>query len=366
MRRWDQKAGTKYPRHERSAPRPVSGVSNGIGGAAHSGISVALGIRRRDMLNFFATQTGGSVEGLAMELMIDPGRVAELLDGGALISSELATHIEEMLGLPASWLDKGSKDQAISLTRKETCVEDQTVPALPIDADLPYSRASNNRSRAMNSENVHIDQSVSKDHQEQRISVGKTPVGLIRKQNLILLTERRGTKNTLSQLAGLNGSRISLMTSGRKPVSDPFAHAIEDALRLPRGWLDIPRSTGDVPGSVWALLSVNPGDAPPEVKEAVTRPPAVTARAERPAPIPKHGEEVKGIQHAKPPVAAVRDRDITINKSSVLFDKQPGQCGAIAEALVKTIVTLSSTDQLSEAKAFELLGMLIKETEYKA
>jgi plasmid maintenance system antidote protein VapI len=367
MRKPHLKAGTKHPLHERRAPRPSPGSHVGAGGAGGSGVSVASGIRRRDMLNFFASQAGHSVDGLALELMIDPARVAELLDGGALISSELATHIEEMLGLPASWLDKGSKDQAISLTPKELGVKDEVESLLPLDNHLPYSSANINRSRAMNRENVRTDQPVSKDQPEYKIPVGKTPVGLTRKQNLILLTERRGTKNTLSQLAGLNGSRISLMTSGRKPVSDPFAHAIEEALELPRGWLDLPRAVDDVPASVWALLSVSPSDTPTDAPETVARAPAAPVLAERPAPIPKPpGTEVRNNNDVIPPSRVVHGRDISIKKSSVLFDKEPGQCGAIAEALVKTIITLSSTDQLSEAKAFQLLGLLIKETEFKA
>ncbi|MBV2264679.1 MAG: hypothetical protein KUL79_14160, partial [Thauera sp.] len=45
-----------------------------------------------------------------------------------------------------------------------------------------------------------------------------------------------------------------------------------------------------------------------------------------------------------------------------LFDKPAGQCGPIAEALAKTILNLSATDKLSEARAFQLLGVLIAET----
>lgn len=50
----------------------------------------------------------------------------------------------------------------------------------------------------------------------------------------VMLTLRLGSKNRLAQLAGTSGSRISVMTSAHKPVSDPFAQAIEAGLRLPR------------------------------------------------------------------------------------------------------------------------------------
>lgn len=46
-----------------------------------------------------------------------------------------------------------------------------------------------------------------------------------------------------------------------------------------------------------------------------------------------------------------------------LFDKTPGRCGPIAEALAKTVLNLSAADKLSEAKAFQLLGVLVTETE---
>jgi hypothetical protein len=46
-----------------------------------------------------------------------------------------------------------------------------------------------------------------------------------------------------------------------------------------------------------------------------------------------------------------------------LFDKPAGLCGPIAEALAKTILNLSASDKLSEARAFQLLGTLIAETE---
>lgn len=134
-----------------------------------------------------------------------------------------------------------------------------------------------------------------------------------RRRNLAMLTSRRGTKNRLARLAGINPSRISLMTTGRKPVSNPFAFAIESSLDLPHGWLDEPHTCPQVPASAWARLDDEQG---------------------HPA------ESVTGI-----------------------FDKPQGRSGPIAEALAKTILHLSRTDRLTEQRAFDLLGALIAESE---
>ncbi|MDI3512881.1 MAG: hypothetical protein PWP40_110 [Rhodocyclaceae bacterium] len=159
-----------------------------------------------------------------------------------------------------------------------------------------------------------------------------------RRLNLIMLTGARGTKNRLAQLAGTSGSRISLMTSARKPVSDPFAFAIEDALGLVRGWLDQRHSEGDVPEPAWRSLRADGAAAP-----ARTPPPERSQ--------PDIGPDVS-IQDAA-----------TRTTSNRLFDKTAGSCGPIAEALAKTILNLSAADKLSEEKAFQLLGALIAESQ---
>ncbi len=134
-----------------------------------------------------------------------------------------------------------------------------------------------------------------------------------RRQNLAMLTSQRGTKNRLARLSGISPSRISLMTTGRKPVSNPFALAIESALTLPRGWLDEPHTLPQVPASAWARLD--------------------------------------------------DERSHPAESETGIFDKPQGQSGPIAEALAKTILRLSRANRLPEHRAFELLGMLITESE---
>ncbi len=159
-----------------------------------------------------------------------------------------------------------------------------------------------------------------------------------RRLNLIMLTGARGTKNRLAQLAGTSGSRISLMTSARKPVSDPFAVAIEDGLGLVRGWLDQLRSEGEVPEAVWRSLRADGAAVPAQQ-----------------APSEQRGQDIRPAGGAQAPAART-----TAHR---LFDKTAGTSGPIAEALAKTILNLSAADKLSEEKAFQLLGELIAETQ---
>lgn len=157
-----------------------------------------------------------------------------------------------------------------------------------------------------------------------------------RRQNLIMLTQKRGAKSALNRLAGLTNSRTSLMTTGQRPVSDVFARAIESALDLPSGWLDLPRRDDEIPATARALL----GDANAEVGDAAADIAAQLAFGR------SFGNSL--------------DSRATV---SPLFDKAHGRVGPIAEALAKTILKMSAAEQLTESKAFQLLGALIDECE---
>lgn len=167
--------------------------------------------------------------------------------------------------------------------------------------------------------------------------------GEIRRANLQMLTATRGSKQVLASLAEMNSSRISLMTSGRKPVSDPFSIAIESALSLPRGWMDSPRDPDEVSSETWRKLGGFPEDA-------------VAAR-EAAARVEQAGDDpfLLATLAAK---GSAGKRGSTINP---LFNKPVGQIGPIAEALAKTVIKLSQAEKLSEEQAFELLGKIINE-----
>lgn len=286
--------------------------------------SLHASTQRRAHFDAYVRDSGITVDQLASTLLLSPGRMQELLTGHASITDELATHIEEMLQLPASWLDEGghlpNEAAPSSATVKHATNGGATMQPLPV-AD------------------------------KRRIDDN-------RRSNLNMLTTERGSKSRLALLAGTSGSRISLMTSARKPVSDPFAFAIEDGLGLPRGWLDQPRAAASVPASAWQRLQ--PETATPALPR--TRHDGVATLA-----APGFGTaETPSVNAATAPAVngAPRPGRVKAGASATgLFDKPAGLCGPIAEALAKTILNLSASDKLSEARAFQLLGALIAETE---
>lgn len=349
-------------------------------------------VRRKEHFQRYANDTRQTADQLATRLMLPPARIGDLLSGRAPISNELATHIEEMLQLPASWLDQGG-------------ALEQGEPPMIDAVERPMRAASQNRSAN---------------------AADKKQINENRRLNLTMLTSARGTKNRLAQLAGTSGSRISLMTTARKPVSDTFAFAIEDGLGLPRGWLDQPRTPAAVPAAAWELLHAEaaaeppaaaPAPAPARVAPAPARAPAASrarpAAPSAPLPPPPAGPVASHAASVAPPAGSVASHagfsvppagsvashagpavppagpvaphaaSVAPHAGSVapsaaphappaaeilsaggtgLFDKSAGQCGPIAEALAKTILNLSAADKLSEARAFQILGALITET----
>lgn len=283
-------------------------------------------LRRKAHFQRFVHAGGLSTDQLAARLMLAPTRIADLLSGRAPIGNELATHIEEMLQLPASWLDQGgSLDQGVSPM---------------IDT---------------------VERTVSAPAKAPSVApVDKKQVNENRRLNLSMLTTERGTKHRLAQLASTSGSRISLMTSARKPVSDPFALAIEDGLGLPRGWLDQIHTPAAVPARVWQALGVDASSQPAPARSA---PPPVAARRAATTTAATSSTVTAPSPVVAPPLIDTPAVAAPLACSPTgLFDKPAGQCGPIAEALVKTILNLSANDKLSEARAFELLGKLIAES----
>lgn len=321
----DKAALSKRPaarEHDRPPTRQAARADHGRGSdtsGAFSTADILASVKRREMFVRYIADAGLDTDQLATRLMLAPARIEALISGRAPISNELATHIEEMLQLPASWLDQGGPLIIGELPMPHP-VEDTT--AATADALAPMQTS--DRKQVMEN----------------------------RRLNLIMLTSERGSKHRLAQLAGTSGSRISLMTSARKPVSDPFAHAIEDGLGFARGWLDQLHREQDVPVPVWQRLRTEGSASPaPGAPAPAAR---ATPRASRKAATPPG----TGSAHNEPGSAP------ELNHSATgLFDKTRGRCGPIAEALAKTILNLSAADKLSEARAFQLLGELVAEAE---
>lgn len=336
-------------------------------------------VRRKEFFQRYARDAGLDADRLAVQLMLSPARIRDLLSGRAPISNELATHIEEMLQLPASWLDQGGTLESGAFPMIDAPVQ---APSIAAEAQptAPYAPASQAATVAQPGVVAPAVADKKLIHEHRRL-------------NLTMLTAERGTKNRLAQLAGTSGSRISLMTSARKPVSDPFAFAIEDGLGLPRGWLDQPRSPDSIPAAVWQSLKVD-GTAPsatsgplvatpaatpaPPAGPGRPRQPAATQRATSgaavvPTTVGSAVSSTAAITEASSasapapttsaPTAPTQPAPVSLPTSGTgLFDKPAGQCGPIAEALAKTVLNLSATDKLSEARALQLLGILISET----
>ena len=68
----------------------------------------------------------------------------------------------------------------------------------------------------------------------------------IRRDNMRFLIKKAGTQLDFSRKVGTSAAYVSQVLSekSRGDVGDKFAHAIEDAYELPRGWLDEDRGGG--------------------------------------------------------------------------------------------------------------------------
>ena len=349
-------------------------------------------VRRKELFQRYARDAGLDADQLAVRLMLSPARILDLLCGRAPISNELATHIEEMLQLPASWLDQGgalepgdppmidvlSSAQNVAPSQgpsqgpaqapnaasnpASTAAPSTTAEALPAAA-VPAARVPAAGAGAAGAGAAATAVADKKQRHEHR------------RLNLTMLTTERGSKNRLAQLAGTSGSRISLMTSARKPVSDPFAFAIEDGLGLPRGWLDQPRSPDSVPAAVWQSLQVDSAaatagaaaiaagtaSATAGTTPAATSPGATaTANARAAAGRPRQGKSAAVARHAAsaPAVAeypacgpAAAEYAASAPAASPLATGSSAMLGAPATPALSAAIGAPTTQSLSASAA---------------
>lgn len=280
-----------------------------------------------------------SIEELSSRLEIPSNRVRDYLQERVSIGNETAMHIEEILSLTPCWLDQPNAP-----------IPGHVMLDMPsTSAPPPLSEKANVTNDSMKEISLMTEESVErlpKELSSEKHSVSNRQSKLeARRANLIMLTQQRGSKNQLAVLSDTTPSRISLMASGRKPVSDPFADGIERGINVPQGWLDFVHVKTEVPDSVWNLLRVD-GD---KIDERAN-PKAKVASAPQATNVKK--KAIAGNKGA--PVT----QPIMPNDSSTLFVKNQGETGPIAIALSKTVLRLSAEDRLSEEQAFHLLGML--------
>jgi hypothetical protein len=97
--------------------------------------------------------------------------------------------------------------------------------------------------------------------------------------NLVLLTREVGAAARLARMMTFSASYLKLMLSGQREFSEEFVRGVEAVTGLPTGWMDTPRTAGDIPeGARSAIDNESPlarfrGTAHPVRKKSVLRPP---------------------------------------------------------------------------------------------
>jgi hypothetical protein len=230
-------------------------------------------------------------------------------------------------------------------------------------------------------------------------------VQTIRRANLHVLTTRNGSKVKLGALMGLTGSNMAHRLHGKKRMDDAEADRFTERLALPTGWLDTPRSEGDIPESVSRLLlpaprgqsSVKPQQPPtgPTNEHVLAKSTGAKARARAGAtsdaespPVPASASPAKEAtvvslqEHINAPSAELaspatgKKNDAALEQISAAAVPQlpsmpPGRFTSvtslenlegiepIAEALIKTLAGKARTGRLDELKALELLQQAV-------
>lgn len=319
--------------------------------------------QRRDNLRRFMSNRQMSLDVLASHLEISTTRLSDYLAGRLVIGNELAMHLEEMLLLPPSWLDLPDAEVPSKTVVNATPQFHEDVSAElainhPDTLTLANDALVNVSDPHATQKELHQEMPIMTIPPMQKATLDRQAKLDARRANLVMLTQQRGSKNQLSRLAGTNPSRISLMASGRKPVSDPFAQAIEDGLGMASGWLDSLHLVTEVPPSVWQQLGGPHADS------------AINAKTEFAKQVIGAGTPAISNEVADSLVSKLTSKACKLEENSSisrtgnpLFIKPSGQAGPIAEALAKTVLRLSEVDQLSEEAAFQILGSLLKSSQ---
>jgi hypothetical protein len=390
-------------------------------------------------------------ENIALGLDSNLTRVAELVNGERF-TPETAFHIETTLGLPDGFFDQPNPvltPEIIARLRSpldfmhanaepESTYEQVLKPAfatqvnhhptstdrLPREPEMP-KKTHGGSPRAVAKSNTRVAKPAtttppkstpakvkapSKSGAQQSLPLNDAAtVENIRRNNLHVLTSRKGSKVRLGAVMEISSSNMDNRLYGQKRMDEAEANRFTERLGLPTGWLDVPRSVTDIPESVSDLL------VPPSSRHAAAQqglPPAidpkataakkpVTAKARtagaRIAPLPDAGSagvptgvavETKAVMGqqdqaltfaAEPANRQAVDKDIsfpTVGQqfapasvtpviaeprrlaSATSLDDLHG-IGPIAEALIKTLAGKARTGRLDEMKALELLQQAV-------
>src|SRR6202790_1803825 len=238
----------------------------------------------------------GGAENLALGLDSNLTRVAELVNGERF-TPETAFHIETTLGLPDGFFDQPNPvltpeiiarlrsplDFIHSNVEPEATYEQVLKPApatqvnhhpTPTDRllkepEMP-KKTSGGAPRAGGKSNTEAGKPAtatppksapakvkasSKSGAQQTLPLNDAAtVENIRRNNLHVLTSRKGSKVRLGAVMEISNSNMDNRLYGQKRMDDAEANRFTERLGLPTGWLDVPRSVTDIPESVSHLL----------------------------------------------------------------------------------------------------------------
>jgi len=393
-------------------------------------------------------------ENIAIALESNMTRVAELMKGERF-TPETAFHMETTLGLPHGFFDQPNPalaDETIARLKSPlefiqsdegsdaeseapepapvTTVDPQPVPEIRLseEAHMPKKVVGGSPRAVRNSRSEKSEQpesraplkaSRSKDipsakpPQQQPLALSDSAdVENIRRANLRLLTRRNGSKVRLGVVMEMSAFNIADRLHGKKRMDSVEAHRFTDRLGLPAGWLDTPRSEGEIPESVSRMLTPTPRGRVSEKDEQVAAatnddgPGTNVAKAHAPrgrdgapgdpdnlTPVPadvagekemivvspqarvsdfandlagRSPEETDGeAPVATPatlesfPASAMPQRNPPLPFTSLTSLDNLHGIEPVAEALIKTLAGKARTGRLDEAKALELLQQAV-------
>ncbi|SAL85177.1 hypothetical protein AWB67_06873 [Caballeronia terrestris] len=438
-----QRSGQRQPSHVRKLPSNRQGQSNVKGSPARDLTQTASIFKTR---SFQLLVDAVGAENIALGLDSNLTRVAELIKGERF-TPETAFHMETTLGLPHGFFDQPNPVLAAETiarlklpldfvqTDVEPEVASETIEPAPApkvsqqpflknrvleEPEMP-KKATGGSPTLVQSRRSAAVQLVALAPVKDSPAKSKTPaktnqrpplavndganVQTIRRANLHVLTTRNGSKVKLGALMGLTGSNMAHRLHGKKRMDDAEADRFTERLALPTGWLDTPRSEGDIPESVSRLLlpaprgqsSVKPQQPPtgPTNEHVLAKSTGARARARAGAtsdaespPVPASASPAKEAtvvslqEHINAPSAELaspatgKKNDAALEQISAAAVPQlpsmpPGRFTSvtslenlegiepIAEALIKTLAGKARTGRLDELKALELLQQAV-------
>lgn len=413
-------------------------------------------------------------ENLAMLAELPLERLFNMADG-ALCSDETAYHLEQQLRLQSGWLDRNNhgvpeevrerlkrpdevhadednqerhvdtghmKDKrpvrgrdlqppaGESLHMAKTLVAQATTTGLsapenrePADVSTAPPRAPAGLPAALPESTTRplFDDGATKQASVAELPLLTTNAGVsmkaahdLRRHNLSILLEGKGSKSALARLIKLSPASVTSMLNGGKSLEKDFCNSIAHTLKLSENWFETERTSADVPDAVKKKLAplprgtAVPGPDEPRMRSAAAapasssaapvapsappvNPPApvqARASAERPQSWPASASKVSKVKRLTSPDSAAsqvassgetatpnaalprvatpstreQDRALppaqrgdTLPASSSGFVVEGG-LSPITEALIKTLAQKARQGSLSEDRAFEMLG----------